>query len=335
MSQDKRRGKEKTDWMVVELVRNLLISHIQFKKIYRSYTQGSLTFQEVAQFIDDKKNHLPLFSLKEVSHALFRSPKGYPCKDEERLFDLAIGSIFHEAMKVRENLYQLEVYRPRYMQMKDRLSSTLQDRRLLEEFTKIGERAERRLREGILEMRRLFEETLAHLQWLLPYYRERNPLLLRLFFQRFDLFREAYGPKRIKGLIRTLFPEGMAAAYKAGGASFLEGEHFQEAERFFRQAMKYDPEDDRARFLYFYCRGFNAFYQNRYSQCLRCFRRALRQLPDQVKGLEEFLEKMAEASMRIGREFLEEKKRRAAKGAMELSERIRLSLMGKEAPQGV
>ena len=56
-----------------------------------------------------------LFRLKERCHALFR-PRETGSRvrmRREALFDLAVGALFHESMKFRENLYQREVYGPR------------------------------------------------------------------------------------------------------------------------------------------------------------------------------------------------------------------------------
>ena len=49
-----------------------------------------------------------LFRLKERCHALFRGGEqpSEVVMRREALFDLAVGSLFHEAMKFRENLYQ-------------------------------------------------------------------------------------------------------------------------------------------------------------------------------------------------------------------------------------
>lgn len=316
---------DKRQWLIVELLKEFLEVWLQFEEIWRRYRQGTLTFAEMARFIDDKDPHLPLFHLKEISHELFRQPTG-DCPEEGRLFDLAVGSIFHEAMKARENLYQLQVYRPHYRQLEGRTEgASTYEMRLREEFAKIGRRAERGLREGLTETRRLFKDTLEQIRVFLTRHRGENPLLVRFLLQNETLLRRAYGRKGLEEIMAEAFPEGITAAYREGAMSFLRGEHFDLAARFFSRYLRHRPEDVEAHFLLLYCRGWDAYLKNRYRSSLRAFRQALRlvrdELRDRVKG---FLEKMAAAVGQMARELQEEGRRRGAKAAFSLAEEIRV-----------
>ena len=64
----------------------------------------------------------------------------------EALFDLAVGSLFHEAMKFRENFYQREVYGPRVRAL--RTESGAENEALFREFEKILAAVAQRLDEG-------------------------------------------------------------------------------------------------------------------------------------------------------------------------------------------
>lgn len=315
--------RDRNRWLVVELLRDFLEVWLQFRQIYRRYQQGQLTFEEMASFVDDKDPYLPLFRLKEISHKLFRKPGGdHP--EEGRLFDLAVGSIFHEAMKARENLYQLQAYRPYYVELQRREAVTPYQRRLYAEFSKIGHRAERGLREGLAETRRLFKDTLEQIRAFLVRGWRDNALLVRFILRHEDLLRRAYGKRGFESLVAEAFPEGFAAALKEGALSFMKGEHFAEAERLFKRYLRYRPEDLEAYFLRLYCRGFDAYLGNRYRVTLRAFRRAgevaRRGTRAELKG---YLERMAEVVTRIARELHEEGRSRRASKVLSLVEELR------------
>ena len=70
-----------------------------------------MVFEDIEKFVGDDASSI-LFRLKESCHAIFR-PSGSDSRPEVAagaLLDLVVGSLFHEAMALRENLYQLESY---------------------------------------------------------------------------------------------------------------------------------------------------------------------------------------------------------------------------------
>ncbi|RLA96782.1 MAG: hypothetical protein DRG32_04825 [Deltaproteobacteria bacterium] len=319
------KGHRDRDWKILELVRDFLLSWAQFKELYAKYQKGGLTFHEISRFIDDKDPYLPLFNLKETSHALFRYPGNDPCDDEERLLDLAIGSIFHEAMKVRENLYQLEVYRPRFIELSDKVHG---DENLLEEFAKIGKRAERGLKDGLLEMKRLFEDIALRLKASLPKYIEDNPLFLRFLLQRLPLLRKTYGKKGLEDILRRLFPKGLGEAYRKGAEGLLESGQYEMAMDFLKKAFRHNG-DERITlfFLYLYAKGVDAFLKNRYRSSLSSFKRAM-EISKGVRGRSKYLERMGEICLKMGRELAEERREKLSKRALELAAQASKSAKG-------
>ncbi|GAG25313.1 unnamed protein product, partial [marine sediment metagenome] len=99
---------------LVDIVRDFLVVDQAMRSLLERYRSGTLRFEEVRDGIAADEGSA-LFRLKERCHALFRLGKGAPhvARPREVLFDLAVGSLFHETMKVRENFYQREIYGPR------------------------------------------------------------------------------------------------------------------------------------------------------------------------------------------------------------------------------
>ena len=99
---------------LVEIVREFLAVDRAVRRLISRFRSGNLRFDEVAALFTDEEESA-LFRLKEHCHALFRPRQGPAAQPLHRevLFDLAVGSLFHEAMQFRESFYQREVYGPR------------------------------------------------------------------------------------------------------------------------------------------------------------------------------------------------------------------------------
>ena len=121
---------------LVDILREFLAAHRLTRRLFARYRSGELRFEELEDLVGDDE-HSVLFRLKGRCHALFRRDPGHPALAvrREALFDLAVGSLFHEAMKFRENFYQREVYGPRVRAL--RTESGGENAALFQEFEKI------------------------------------------------------------------------------------------------------------------------------------------------------------------------------------------------------
>jgi tetratricopeptide (TPR) repeat protein len=316
------KNHDKSNWVILEIIRDYLYSYINFQSFYEKYKKGALTFEnDVEKFINDKDTTLPLYSLKQSCHMFFRYQEGGEISDEEKLFDLAIGSIFHEAMKIRESLYMLQVYKPRFMQIGSDKVTSDHERHLLREFKKMGIRTERRLAESMSEVRRLFKETLEQLTGFLPRYKD-NPVLIRFLLRNKDLLQRAFGERKGLKIISDLFPGGLGEAYDVEGRSYLRSEHYDLATDFFRQALRYRPEDRELKVLYLFSRGMDGYFKNKYQETLRNFHRLL----PLIGSLEDgggYRQMAEEVCRKIGRAYLEDKKKKLGMIALQLAETIK------------
>jgi hypothetical protein len=315
------KNLDKKNWIILEIVRDYLYSHIRFQFIYEKYRAQTLSFDDIEGFATDKDPTLPLFNLKESCHMLFRYQGDEQSSDEEKLLDLAIGSIFHEAMKLRENLYQLKVYKPRYLQIQNSRQASEYEKTLLQEFMKIGAKTEKQLAESMMEIKRLFQDTLEQLAHLLPRYKD-NAVLIKFLLHNKDLLQQAFGRRRGLKIIADMFPGGLGEAYDVEGRSFLESEHYDLAAEFFSQALKYRTQDQGLKCLYLYARGMDGYYKNRYQNTLRSFYKLL-PLVRALRDGKGYLEKIEELCRKIGREYLEDKKRKLGNVALQLADKMR------------
>jgi hypothetical protein len=315
------KNPDKKNWIILEIVRDYLYSYIRFQSIYEKYRAKILSFDDIEEFVTDKDPTVPLFNLKESCHMLFRHQSEEQSSDEEKLLDLAIGSIFHEAMKLRENLYQLKVYKPRYLQIQNSQQASDYERTLLQEFMKIGVKTEKRLAESMMEIKRLLQDTLEQIAHLLPRYKD-NAVLIKFLLHNKDLLQRAFGRRRGLKIIADMFPGGLGEAYDIEGRSYLASEHYDLAAEFFGQALKYRTQDQGLKGIYLYARGMDGYYKNKYKDTLRSFYKLLPFAKSLGNG-KGYLEKVEEVCRKIGREYMEDKKKKMGTVALQLAEKMR------------
>ena len=92
---------------LVDIIRDFLAVHDRATRLFDRRDRDGLRFEDVRSWVgEDAKSDL--FRLKEACHAIFRPAVDTGATDMRvgALLDLAVGSLFHEAMKLRENLYQ-------------------------------------------------------------------------------------------------------------------------------------------------------------------------------------------------------------------------------------
>ncbi|MEW6375869.1 MAG: hypothetical protein AB1502_08775 [Thermodesulfobacteriota bacterium] len=305
---------------ILEMVRGLLLSEVAFQEIFKKYKEGRLHFSEIGNWVDDK-GQSPLYNLKEQSHAIFRHVGIGSFHKKEWLLDLAIGSIFHEAMKLRENIYQMEVYQPRYLQYKLKAGKSDYERDYLQQFERIISRAKQGVAEGMEETRSLFRDTMAQ---LIDFFKEnaKNIFLVRFLLENQTLLRRVYGPQKSKEVFDLMFEKGFLDAYDLVARSYLQSEHYDLSSVYFSKALKMDPYHREFQFLLNFSLGMNAYYKNAYSRALSHFEKLLH-LKLNMKMKKDYLRKVEEVCHKVSSELVEEKGLKVARKAGFLADRIK------------
>ena len=319
MKKDTRKSR---DMNLLEMVRGLLLSEVAFQNVYKKYKEGRLHFSDVGNWVDDKGQTL-LYKLKERGHSLFRYMGKRPIHKNEWLLDLATGSIFHEAMKLRENLYQIEVYRPKYLQYRSKVGKSAYEyeKDYLRQFERIISKAEQSLREGIEETRSLFKDAMAQLAY---FFKEnsKNPYLVRFLLEHQPLLQKVYGSKEGKEIFNRMFEKGLLDAYCLAARSYLESEHYDLSSHYFSKALSMEPSNHELQFFLNFSLGMNAYYQNAYSKAMSHFRKLVR-LRLGMKLKKEYLRKAEEVCHKISVELKEEKGVKASAKCRFLADQIK------------
>jgi tetratricopeptide (TPR) repeat protein len=226
------------------------------------FDSKNICFANIEEFVDDRgKSHL--FHLKEMSHELFRNSNDASYK--EKLYDMTIGYIFHEAMKLRENMYQLEYYRPQC----DIALQTLtdQEKKTVREIGLLVNKGEIRIKEGFKEIKILLNELVGQLKDLIIFYKN-NYLLPRFIFENERPLKKIYGKKGFENLLNMAYSDGRHLLIFKAGQSYLESEFYDTARLLFKKVLRLDSQDMAASFLYMYSSAYYFYFKNMFTRSL-------------------------------------------------------------------
>lgn len=248
----------RSDAGLVDIVREFLSVYGLLRRLFERHHAGSLRFEEVQALAGDNEAS-PLFRLKERCHRLFRAGE----VDGAALFDLAVGSLFHEAMKLRENLYQLEVYAPKVERAQARAGPGSED--LFEEFERILVASRVRLAEALAECEALLEQTRRQFQTLLASHKA-NGLVIRYLIANEGPAEAVLGEPLDSFFARIC--DDAASAYASAARSYLESGYFEEARQLFAAALVRDPARADVQRETAYADGMSAYLRGRYEAAI-------------------------------------------------------------------
>jgi hypothetical protein len=246
----------------IDLIKESICVYKKFTECRTLFKEGHLFFSNIEEFIDDKGNSC-LFRLKEMCHELFRNYDEAHYK--EKLYDITVGYVFHEAMKLRENLYQIEYYKPNSDKVSDSMTGI--ERKIVREIETLTKKAEKRLKEGVKEVKTLTVELMSQLRSLIELYKD-NYLLTRFIFENEKTLVSIYGKKDFGKLLNELYNDGRDALMFRTAKSYLKSDFFDLARLLFRRILAKDKENKAVLFFYMHTSAFHFYFKNKFSRAL-------------------------------------------------------------------
>jgi hypothetical protein len=142
---------------LAQIVRDFMQAALLWGDIARDLENDALDFSQLEQLIGDAEDSV-LYCLKEECHALFRFHQdASPTEVQaEELFDLVVGALFHETMKLREGFYTTAHYTPRLERMRGEGTRSAP---LLDLLRDLLVSCRRRVTESASEVEDLFRQT--------------------------------------------------------------------------------------------------------------------------------------------------------------------------------
>jgi tetratricopeptide (TPR) repeat protein len=249
---------------LVDILREFLTAHELLDQLAERYQRDELVFAELREFVGDDVGSV-LFRLKEKCHALFRPEpdSSQVARPRQALFDLAVGSLFHEAMKFREDFYQREVYGPRVRSL--RAEAGTEANGLFHEFERILSAVSARLETGLIETQSLMDQSWGQLQVLLSEQPD-DGFVTRFLIERRETL-EKLGPPGLEALLASIHGSA-AAGYVVTGRSYLASGHYEAAHRALATALECGGDQGEVVQLSAYAQGMSAYLTGDYAESL-------------------------------------------------------------------
>ena len=168
--------ESRKDFFLRNMVQDFCNATIYFDQLCEEHKKtGLVAYHLLDAWIGSELKKGPLWNLKDQCHRLFRNNE---TKNNlyEHLFDWTIGSIFHETIKLKEDAYQLEAYRPLLELDVYRQNETFSV--IIDEYLAVIEHARSNLADELSRIKQLFTKALSHLKAIFPSHRD-NLLLIR------------------------------------------------------------------------------------------------------------------------------------------------------------
>ncbi len=264
----------------IDLIKESICFYEKARQCKYLFREERLYFTTIEDFVDDRGKSC-LFRLKEMCHDLFRNSNEASYK--EKLYDITVGYTFHEAMKLRENLYQLEYYRPQCDIALQNLSD--QERKIVNEIEVLVKKANIRLKEGFKEIDGLSNQLISQLKDLIFLYRG-NYLLPRFLFEQEKPLIRIYGRKGFADILQAAYADGRSLLIFKTASSYLESEYYETARTLFKRITRTDNKNEAALFLYLYTSAHYFYFKNMFTRALMLAEKAhAMKIEDNIKDI--------------------------------------------------
>lgn len=223
---------------VAQIMRDFMEAYELSNQVGLALDSDELDFQRVRRLVGDSEESA-LYRLKEECHALFRFDRERSESEiqAEELFDLAVGALFHEAMRFREGYYLTTRYAPR-------LESQREKGPLVAAFLNVIRAGHTRMREAGAEMLTLFDQTRDQLVILLREMSDSG-VIARSLLEDTERASRVFG-RPTTDLIEEIFGDPQRAARLAVENLIAFG-HYREADDLVGRVSATDSFSEHAR----------------------------------------------------------------------------------------
>jgi hypothetical protein len=232
--------EERKTMLFRDLVSEYFENRLFFEDVFEAHNKtGRVQYSIMEHWVGSETHKGKLWTLKDSCHRLLRGEK----KQEsilEYLFDWTIGSIFHQCIKLKEDIYQLEAYAPQYERLTNDDDPNGKLAGILKEIEQRMKTISTSLNTEMGEVASLFQTADGHLLRLLTRY-TGNSLLIRYLIQNRNKVERIYGKDSLESILTTMYPSGLHEAYYMAGMSYLEGGWYEEAVYLFQTGLAMAP----------------------------------------------------------------------------------------------
>jgi hypothetical protein len=235
--------EEKRSLLIRNLLKEFHGSYSSFLLLYDRYLVSSeVSFAEIEQLVGSESRKGPLWRLKDTCHRLWRQVD----VQEEingRLLDWVMGSLFHEAMKIKENAYIIQHYRPLAEKMTcppddgERIVCGMEFERLI---LRTADESSRQMENLSLMLGRA-----NYLLRLLMREQSHNVILLRYLIENEQVVIQLWS-ESLRELFQDMFSGAPEHGYCAAARSYLTDHWQEQALTAYAQALEINARSEEA-----------------------------------------------------------------------------------------
>lgn len=222
------------DFFVTNMYKGFQQTLAAFRTLYRDYLgSGHVSFDKVDALVGSENRKGRLWRLKDECHTLWREVD--PHRDLNGcLLDWVMGSLFHEAMKLKENIYLFQYYAPLVREMKTGWQK--ESRRFCGvECQCFMERISRETARQMENIGVMFGQANYLLRIMLPD-QGRNRLLLRFLVEHEEMVPELWC-ESLDEIFGDMYPGRPETGYLLAAGSYMEGNWYGRAWRTYERAL--------------------------------------------------------------------------------------------------
>lgn len=188
---------------------------------------GTVSFHFFDDLLGRQNSKGLLWRLKDTAHLLFRNESGPRHQVLGEYLDWALGYIFHECIKLKEDAYQQMSYRPRFKKLQAIQGLIPEEQHIGAELYAVLDQTNESIAREVRRVRFILFHCKRMFVLYLPAHCE-NSLLARFFHSQRELVQSVF-----KGffaeLLQAVYPQGLQRMYVLAAKSFAQGGWMEEA----------------------------------------------------------------------------------------------------------
>ncbi len=230
----------KRNEFVRDTLRDFCLVNRQFETLFDAYDRsGQISFDRIRDLLGKETCKGELWRLKDTAHLLFRSEP--PAPPVGRFLEWALGSLFHEAVKLMEDAYQLTNYKPWFSTLQQEKTLRPEEQLLSSELYSIIDQTADSIRREVKRIRFLLFHCRRVFILYLPAHVE-NPLLARFLYGQNDLVRSIF-KSGYTDLIRAVYEDRPERMYVLASRSLRQGGWVLDAGKALKMAENICPDN--------------------------------------------------------------------------------------------
>lgn len=235
--------EERRSLFVKNMLKEFYETLSRFRQLYEYYTKTQeINFAEIDRLVGKESSKGMLWSLKDRCHQLWREAD--PENEMNGCFlDWLVGSIFHEAMKLKENIYMLEYYGPLAEKMKRKNSGTTVKFCGIE-CQQFLERTRTEITREMENLGFLFGRANYLLRHLIID-QASNPLLVRFLFEHREVTENLWS-ETLENLFCDMYASQPEVGFCLAARSYKEGDWNDMAIKAYINVLQLNPDCEEA-----------------------------------------------------------------------------------------